>query len=206
MIRRASLLTRLSLALLAAGWARAEGTLDVVSSVPTRIYLDGEYVGEAPLRLSGIAAGDHQVQAESPTTGEVRTFRFHSPTNAHVEKRLDVDQGALAAPVPATVLVPRSDFRRVRTVTVAAPTCVVSPPARVWAPTRSTWNSGPSYSSPVVYAEAPYRTRRETAKVHTRNALLGATLASQVFTDNSRDRKRFRNVGLGLTVLNELFR
>ncbi len=191
--------TGLLLALLAASAASAEGTLDVVSSVATRIYLDGEYVGEAPLRLSGIAAGDHQVQAESPTTGEVRTFRFHSPTNAHVEKRLDVDQGALGAPVPApaAVVVPRTSLRRVRTVAVPAPTCVVSPPVRVVAP---------AYSSPVVYTEAPIRTRREVAKVHTRNALLGATVASQVFTGNGRDRNRYRNVGLGLTLLNELFR
>lgn len=43
-------------------------------------------------------------------------------------------------------------------------------------------------------------------KTHTRNALVGATVLSQILTKDSRDRKRQRNVGLGAIGLSEIFR
>ena len=99
-------------------------------------------------------------------------------------------------------------------VPVAAPV-VYRRPRRVWS--RSTYRAPPAVpvvyrsppSAPVVYQEAPITPRRSRvarAKTHTRNTFLGLTLASQIFTKNKRDRKRYRNVGLGLTNLNEILR
>lgn len=186
--------------LTAASSAFAAGTLDVQADRPTRVYLDGEFVGETPLTLSDMQPGSYQIQAENPTSGELKTFVFHSPTRAHVRKTLDVS--FVAAAPPQVVVAPPPPVKRVvyKPRPVACPTPVGYPSyntARVWGRTGVA-TTRTSY--PAV------RTQREKAKVHTRNALLGATLASQTFTGNRRDRKRYRNVGLGLTLLNEILR
>lgn len=190
-------------ALMLGSSALAGGTVDIQSSLAARVYLDGEYVGEAPLRLGQIAAGDHQIQVEDVSTGEVKTYMFHSPSRAHVQKTIHVDfagPAVVAAPPPPpaqVVYVPPPRRPAPRPVVVSGPVCTTPVASRSWA-YRS------ARSAPPVVRGHP--SRRAKAKVHTRNALLGATVASQVFTKSGRDRKRFRNVGLGLTVLNEILR
>lgn len=160
----------------------AEGTLEVVSSPPAEVYLDTERIGQTPLTASGVAPGDHELLIENPATGETKTYLFHVPRSVHVSKRIEVDFG----PAPGTVVY------------------LPPPPPE----TRRVWTSTQVHYLPLPPPPPPphYPSRRERAKVHTRNTLLGLTVASQVMSGSHRDRKRFRNVGLGLTVLNELLR
>ncbi len=68
------------------------------------------------------------------------------------------------------------------------------------------WNTA-AYPVAAVGTSAPPPARAESVgKTHTRNALVGATVLSQILTKDGRDRKRQRNVGLGAVGLNELFR
>lgn len=204
--------------LVATAGAFAAGSVDVRAEGPARIYLDGEYVGEAPLRLSGIAAGDHNIQAEDPTSGEVKTYFFHAPSGASVHKEILVGFGAgvTATPLGPPVVVPAQPTAVVQTV--AAP--AYCPPA--WGrrrayhrPARVAYTpvAAPvAYTSTQIVAQpAPVyaprrRSNRERAKVHTRNTLLGLTAASQIFGGSKKTRVRSRNIGLGLTLLNEILR
>jgi hypothetical protein len=172
----------------------ALGTLEVRAPGGTRVYLGEELVGEAPLLLSRIPPGDHRVQIEDPTTGELRSFMFHAPASTDVIKVLEVDFPGPAAAVPSTPEV----------MAEAPRPLVACPPVETEVVVRGT--------SPLPvpgYPTAPYfpgNPRFGRAQVHTRNTLLGLLAANQLLNDHSRDRKRYRNVGLGLTVLNELLR
>jgi len=204
---------------LAAAPVLAEGTVDVQTRIAARVYLNGEYVGDAPLRLSGIVPGDHSLQIESPVSGEVKTYFFHSPDGAHVQKTLQIDfDEAAPEPEPEPVVVPQP---------ASATTVAYCPAPRGWGqrygyrpqPVRRVRHvrrvhpatvTSTVVGTPPIVAGSPafgrHGSQKQRAKVHTRNALLGLTAASQVFTKDRRDRKRFRNVGLGLTVLNEILR
>jgi hypothetical protein len=157
---------------------RADGTVEVVSTPAANVYLDGELIGQSPLTASGIPPGSHEIGIENPSTGELKTYIFQSPKSISVAKRFEADFSATAS----TTIVP-------------------APP-----PQRVVWTS--TSTQPVVVSPAPppRRSNVERAKTHTRNSLLGLTVASQVMAGNSRDRKRYRNVGLGLTLLNEVLR
>ena len=193
---------------LGASAALAGGHLELRADTPTRIYVDGEFVGETPLTLANMQPGDYQVQAEDPATGELRTFLFHAPQVADVHKTIDVDVGRSVAqpvpvqePAPVVYQPPPTTTRQV----------VYTSPRPVYCPTPSyrrprTWGTSTTVTHrPATTVRRP-RSQRERAKVHTRNTLIGLTAASQIFTKNKRDKNRFRNVGLGLTVLNEILR
>lgn len=205
----------LLLAAAACSSLQAAGTLELQSPTPTRVYLDGDYVGETPLVLSQITAGEHQVQVEDPASGEIRTFLFHSPKSAHVHKVLDVSGGLapVAVPVPAE---PVHDVRPVVYQPVPVPVSRPSKQVCRVPPRRHRSHTWGRRATPVVYPQTPYvpsqpvsvqpRSRVEKAKVHTRNTLFGLGLANQLLNKNDRDRNRFRNVGLGLAALNEILR
>ena len=190
------LLTIPLLASLLATSALAGGVVEVRSTTPSRVFLSGEFVGDTPLRLSQLAPGDHEIQIEDGASGEVKTFFFHSPTSATVEKTIEADFGRTLLPAPAPQQAPVA-VRRVVHVPAAPARCA----------TPRTW--GTTTYRRVVPASGyygPHGSRQQRAKVHTRNTLGALTVASQVFTGNSRDRKRYRNVGLGLGFLNEILR
>lgn len=185
---------------------QAGGHLELRAQTPTRVYVDGEYVGETPLTLANMQAGDYQIQAEDASTGELRTFLFHAPKVADVHKTIQVDlarNAPMPAPEPAPVVYqPPAQTRQV----------VYTSPQPVYCPTPSyrrprTWYSPTTVTHPPSRTyQSAHRNQRARAKVHTRNALIGLTAASQVFTGNKRNKKRYRNVGLGLTLLNEILR
>lgn len=191
------------LALLLAGNGLAMGTLEVRAGYPARVYLGDELMGETPLVLSNIPAGAHRIQVEDPGTGQLRSYMFHVPSTVDVSKVLEVED---PAPAPGPVVL-SSPAPVVRTTTVR----YASPRVQ----TVAYGSCGPSrristrVGVGVGYPTAPYfpsRSGVERAKVHTRNTLLGLVAANQVLNDDSRDRKRYRNVGLGLTLLNEVLR
>lgn len=193
------------LAVLATG-AQALGNLELRAPSPVRVHLDGEYVGETPLLLTNIQPGDHRVQAEDPVTGELRTYLFHSPTHATVSKVLDL---AVSSPAPAPVVAPPPAPAPAPQQVVYLPQPRPAPVARP-VPSYRTVSTAPRTwtrsRGAVAYPTNPHGSQAQKAKVHTRNTLLGLTAATQIFTGNSRDRKRQRNVGLGLLALNEIFR
>ena len=197
-----------SLILCTAGAAslHAGGHLELRAQAPTRIYVDGEFVGETPLTLAHMQAGDYQVQAEDPSTGELRTFLFHAPKVADVHKTIQVDVArsvTMPSPEPAPVVYQPPPQTRQVVYTSPQPTYCPTPSYR----RPRTWYSPTTVSHPPSRTYRPtHRNQRQRAKVHTRNALIGLTTASQVFTKNRRDKKRYRNVGLGLTLLNEILR
>lgn len=184
---------------------QALGNLELRSQVPVRVHLDGEFVGETPLLLTNIQPGDHQVQAEDPTTGELKTYMFRSPVSATVSKTIEIPVSATPAPAPAPVVyTPAPQPVPVPQQVVYVPRPVPVPrPAPVCRPV-------PSYRTPaprtVVYPTSTHKDSVQKAKVHTRNALLALTAATQVFTGNAKDRQHQRNLGLGLMALNEILR
>jgi hypothetical protein len=200
-----SVLTSCLIFSMMAGSALALGNVELRSLTPARVLLDGQYIGETPIILSDVQAGDHQIQVENPSTGELKTYLFRSPANVTISKVIDA---SFAVPVQQVTTVVQPAPQPVQQVAVL-PQPVLSP---VYRPTPSyrtvryspprTWNRG-SVSYPTT---TPHSSRRQKAKVHTRNALLGIVGATQIFGGNHRDRKRQRNVGLGLLALNEILR
>ncbi len=195
----------LALSLAQVSWAA--GTLQLQAQTPTRIYLDSEFVGETPLVLSDLQPGSYRVQAEEGGKGELRTYMFHVPTRVNVTKVLDVTATApvVTAPTQPVVYTNPPVKQVVYAPAPAQPRPVVCATPRVnyTNPPRS-WGRTSTYRP--ARANTRYRSKTERAKVHTRNAILGGLLANQTLTGNSRNRKRYRNVGLGLGLLNEIFR
>ncbi len=87
---------------------------------------------------------------------------------------------------------------------------VYAPPARMPAPPprrrRKVVVHQPPVPAPVYYGNNGRRDQVEKAKVHTRNGVLIAAAANELFNRNDRSKNRIRNIGLGLGVLNELLR
>jgi hypothetical protein len=188
---------------------RAGGHLELRAQEPTRIYVDGEFVGETPLTLANMQAGDYQVQAEDPATGELRTFLFHAPQVADVRKTIQVDVArTVTAPEPVVYQPPPVTTTRQVVYTSPQPVYCPTPTYRRPSYRRPrTWTRSSTFvHPPTTTVRSGHRDQVQRAKVHTRNTLIGLTAASQVFTSNRRDRKRYRNVGLGLTLLNEIMR
>ena len=185
----------LALALLAlVPSVRAEAKVEVRSDVPSRVYFDEELTGDTPLVLDNIPAGTHKIWIENAATGEIKVYAVLSPASVRVEKTVEATFQPSGTPPRQVVVLPEE--RAPRVWTTSGPSYRVPRPVVYSTPV----------STPVVVSSTRTRSQKEKAKVHTRNTLLGLTAASQIFTGDKRDRKRYRNVGVGLTVLNEILR
>lgn len=168
---------------------QAGATVEILSQVPATIYVDGEYLGPAPMTLTNLAPGTHMVEAS--VAGERRTFQVVSPSMADVHRVLHVGGGAPAQPVeyapPPVVYQPAPAPAPVQQVVYApAPAPVVyAPPAPVC--------TTPTVLPPIA------RVRRSNRHVRVRNTLLGLGAAALLFKKvdrrSRRDRHRARFAG-----------
>lgn len=182
-------------------WAGA--TVEILSQTPAGIYLDGEYLGPAPMTLNGLAPGSYTVEA-AMAEGR-RSFLVVSPSMADSHRVLDLDAGGLVAPAPAPQVAPAPAVQTVvyqpAPVVVPAPAPVVYRPAPVYQPAPVVYRPAPVRTvvyappapvctTPQVFSPAPV-VRRDNTHVRVRNTLLGLGAAAFLFKklDDRHDRR-----------------
>lgn len=210
----------------------AGASVQVSSDSPARVYVGGELVGETPLTLQNLRSGSHDVRLEDIRTGEVKTYRIHSPRNVDVLRSLEARFGSAGvagagtcepAVIGRTTLAPRRStvIRPFQTAPLAyggIPSAYVQ---------QSTYPSGPllgyrgggsihSYRSPVGdcipgTATGVPLVRSGYDRVSTAYYSPGAYPVT-VSTGNSyRSRsyrsgsRRYQNALLGVGLVNEVF-
>lgn len=192
----------LGIVALAPTMASADAIVRIRSDQPASAYLDGKLAGSAPLTISRLKAGSHTVKVENVQTGEVKIFNVYSPAGATAEKDIDVAFGAEAAPVVTQEAAPTSEVVQT-TVVQQVPVyqqvpVVVAPQPVVYRPYR-----GPhAYRYDRDYLR---RQQEERDKVRSRNTLLGAAAANEIFNKGS-SKGVVRGVTLGGALLNEVLR
>jgi len=150
--------------------------INVQGNAEAKLYLDGEFVGQSPMSIRNVSPGFHQLKAENVATGEVRIYDFYSPARAMIVKDL--------------------------ALTVAGEGAYPPPPAVAG---DAEAQAAASAAAEREAYEAGKRARAEREKVRTRNVLLGAAVANELFNRGS-SKKTVRGVSLGGALLNELFR
>lgn len=184
------------LALALASTAAADARVQVSADVPAEVRVNGEFVGNTPLRVTGLAPGLHRIDLRDPASGQGQSFQVRSPRTATVEKSL---HGTFYT------------ARRAPAVTYSyAPAPVVHLASPVVVPARPAYCPTPAYtgyrSHGYGYGYGRHGSRRQRAKVHTRNGLLGFTAATHVIGGHRKGGRRLRNMGLGALLLNEVLR
>lgn len=195
----------LGIAALVPTMASADAIVRIRSDQPASAYLDGKLAGSAPLTISKLKAGSHTVKIENVQTGEVKIFNVYSPAGATAEKDIDV-AFAGEAPVVTQEAPPTSEVVQTTVVQpqyvqpqyVQQVPVVVAPQPVVYRPYR-----GPhSYRYDRDYLR---RQQEERDKVRSRNTLLGAAAANEIFNKGS-SKGLVRGVTVGGALLNEVLR
>jgi hypothetical protein len=172
----------LSLALASA--AQAGAIVKITSTEASRVAISGEELGLTPVVIRDLKPGKYEVRVENMKTGQVQTYLVNSPKAGTVERELNV---TWASSPPATVVQP------VAVVPVAAPQAAIVPVHA--APPAELPEDAPEDPNAAVKA-------KERSRVRTRNVVLGATLANEVF-NKGKSKKTLRKVGIGGALLNE---
>ncbi|MBI4869987.1 MAG: PEGA domain-containing protein [Candidatus Riflebacteria bacterium] len=81
--------------------AQAAGSAVVTAEGPADVIVDGQRVGTAPVTVSGLAAGAHDIRVVSTATGETKTFTMVAPSRVAVEKSF---HASFERPVAVTVV------------------------------------------------------------------------------------------------------
>jgi hypothetical protein len=89
----------------------AGGTLEVRGGTGAVVYLDGNPVGTAPLKLAQITGGYHQLKIQLPGAGEERVQNLFFPNRSSVDRIVDLPGAQLTtapavAPAPPVVTAP----------------------------------------------------------------------------------------------------
>lgn len=126
--------------------ARAEGVLEVDSNVPATVFMDGEALGDTPLKIVSDQPGEHEVRIEATGRRDVRHYRFLVPRVATVVRtmKFEFPQTEETAAAPAAVYTPpRVMERAVKTpervmprAEAPGPAAAVTPPRRMVAPAK----------------------------------------------------------------------
>jgi hypothetical protein len=192
--------------------ANADAVVRIRSDQPANAFLDGKLAGATPLVLSKIKSGTHVVKVENAESGEVKIYNVYSPKTATSEKDIDVEWQQSAAAQPVQVQ-PEPTTEVVRTTVVQPAPVVVQPvpvvqtvpvvyaPARVYPGYGYRRPYGRGYDS--RYAARQYQEERD--KVRSRNVLLGAAAANEIFNKGG-SKGTVRGVTLGGALLNEVLR
>ena len=184
--------------------ASADAIVRIRSDQPASAYLDGKLAGSAPLTISKLKSGSHTVKVENVETGEVKIYNIYSPAGATAEKDIDVAFNAQApAPVVQQDVAPT---REVVQTTVVQPQYVQQVQPVVYQQAPVVYYNRPSYGRSYSYDRAYLRAQQEQRdKVRSRNVLLGAAVANEVFNKGS-SKGTFRGVTVGGALLNEVLR
>ena len=184
--------------------ALADAVVRIRSDAPASAYLDGKLAGSAPLTISKLKSGSHTVKVENVETGEVKIYNIYSPAGATAEKDIDVAfNAAAAAPVVQQDYAPTSEVVQ---TTVVQPQQVVYQQPVVYQPTPVVYYNRPHYGRSYSYDRRYLRNQDPVnMKARSRNVLLGAAVANEVFNKGS-SKGTVRGVTLGGALLNEVLR
>ena len=160
--------------------AFADLRLTVESRQPARIYLNGQYSGEAPARYRRLEPGTWNVGVQSLRTGEFKQFTVHSPARHRKVETIEVN------------------FRRPRVPVNYRPATYRPAPYRP-APYR------PVYHRPVTVHPRPVVHEPTREYVRKRNTILALSAANEILNKNHGNRVEVRKGLLGAAVLNNLF-
>ena len=143
-------------------------TIALNANTQSRVFFDGNEVGQTPTTLADVAPGFHEVRVQSLQTNEARVYSIYSPASVQIQKDIAIQwEGAVAEAVG---------------------------------------DDAPAVDGNIAAEEAERKRRAaERNKVRTRNTLLGAAVANEVFNKGS-SKKALRGVSLGGALLNELIK
>jgi len=177
--------------------SHADVVVRIQSDQPARAFLNGALLGNTPLTVSKVKHGSHTIKVENINSGELKIFTLYSPKGATVEKEIDAefDVASRAVPVPRTTEVVRT--------TVIAPAVRPAPVVVYQGPPPPPRHHRRAYG-PYNYND-DYVAREERQKVRSRNVLLGAAAANEIFNQGS-SKGTVRGVTLGGALLNEVLR
>lgn len=89
-----------TLALILCAPVSAGVNLSLNANTPSRVFFDGEEVGQTPTSLADVAPGFHEVRVESLQTREVRVYDLYSPASVVLAKDIQIQwEGAVAEAV-----------------------------------------------------------------------------------------------------------
>lgn len=70
------------------------------ANTPSRVFFDGNEIGQTPTTLGDVAPGFHEVRVESLQTREVRVYDIYSPAAVTIQKDIQIQwEGAVAEAV-----------------------------------------------------------------------------------------------------------
>jgi hypothetical protein len=187
-----------ALALAVVTSAHAGAIVNVNASGRTKVFVDGRFVGMAPLQVRAMGPGWHTVMVQHARRGEARAFRIWSPRRRMVAQDIAVDwhrMHRVMQPVAA----------------VAEPVGVVEPmPVAVDYPPAPVAVVQPAVAAPVAQVPPPQydasaELQAERDKHNTTKALLGVAVANELL-NKGRSKKIVRGVSIGGALLNEVAR
>ncbi len=85
---------------------RADGVLDVTANSTSSVYLDGELIGETPIRVRAITHGSHELKLMDSQTGKIKVYRFNVGANHAKTSHI---RGKFLAADPAWAVVASGD-------------------------------------------------------------------------------------------------
>lgn len=179
--------------------AGADAVVRIRSDQPANAYLDGKLAGSAPLTISRMKTGSHTLKIENAQTGEIKIYSVNSPAGATAEKDIDVAWEGAAAPQAQPIAEPTTEYVQTTVVQPRAVVPVVLAPVQpvVY---RPYYGRGSRYDREYLH-----RQQEERDKVRSRNVLLGAAAANEIF-NKGNSKGLVRGVSLGGALLNEVLR
>jgi hypothetical protein len=189
----------LALALALASGAGADAVLHFTTDEPSRISVDGEDIGPAPLTIRDMRPGRYEIAVENTHTGQVKSYLVRSPRSARVERNYTVNfapplqaDASAPRPPPAPALEPALGG-------VAVPLAETPPPANAVLPPAAP-GAIPA-ADPAVAAKMA----KDRARARTRAAVIGVAVADALLVKKKRTKNRILGAALGVGVLNEVF-
>ena len=177
--------------------ANAEMTLKIKSAQTIRVFMDGRYKGFAPMKFQNLPAGEHELEVENVDTKEYKIFKINVSSDEDVVRTYHINFNGRTRIKERVVL--HRDY-------VAAPVMT----GRRQPPAPPVVQIRPTYCPPAPAPAPVYRERRRVIhrpsrqKVRTRNAILAAGVANEMFNDGRR-RKDVRKGAIAATILHEIF-
>jgi hypothetical protein len=195
-----------ALALAVATSAHAGALVNVSATSFSKVFVDGRFVGMAPIAVRTVGPGWHTVMVQHARRGEARAFRVFSPPRRLVSQQIVVDWRRMHRVRPVAVVAEPVGVVEPMPVAYDAPVAVVQPVVQ------------PAYVQPAVAApvaqvappppvddDAAAQLQAERDKNNTTKALLGVAVANELL-NRGKSKKVVRGVTLGGALLNSVVR
>lgn len=201
-----AVLLAVSLVALVPSVSYSSAIVTVTSDRPTTVYIDGELVGQAPLQLSNLKAGQHSVKVENLESGELKVYNVVSPRSTTIKKQIEVNwtsNGAAAPQSTRTVLsngVVVDQLGAPAAVPMAQGVTVVQQVPVATAYAYPTYAPAPSYAVRQRGYQNAQNVRNEIT-----TGLLGAAVANEVL-NKGNSKSGITGGLLGGALLNQVVR